>query len=296
MKYRKAYSLMVVLLAFGILLAACGSEDPDTRTVMQQIVNANRTGSILQQHSSLLITVAYGNGEAEETLYADGEIAFTSYVEEGYENHYMITRDDKAVEYFQEDGVYGTNLYVGAGWELDFSWIEDLVVHEATTLRETVTGTRRDGDKLIVTTELAEENLDPELYPEYQSIRLEYQLDAETMLVHSILQTASCHDGAEETVLIEVQHDASRPAMAEELYARAFQTEGLRTVNVVVAAGTGEEASYATSVPRGGDRIALYLPDEHAELYSDPECTQRVDLQTVSADYEADTTYYMPAA
>jgi len=296
MKHKKVYSLMLVLLAFGILLSACGSGSADTQISMQDIVAANRTAAILGQHSSVLITVAYGDGAAEETIYVDAEIAFTSYQETGYEQDYMITRDDQAVEYFQEDGVYGTNLYVGQGWELDSSWIEDLVVHEATTLRETVTGTRKDGDKLIVTTELAEENLDPELYPEYQSIRLEYQLDAETMLVHSILQTASCHDGAEETVLIEVQHDASRPAMAEELYARAFQTEGLRTVTVVVAAGTGEEASYAASVPRGGDRIALYLTDEHAELYSDPECTQRVDLQTVSADYEADTTYYMPAA
>jgi len=295
MKHRKVYSLMLVLLAFGILLSACGSGSADTQISMQEIVDANRTAAILAQHGSVLITVAYGDGAPAETIYVDAEIAFTSYREAGYEQDYMITRDENAVEYFRENDVYGTNLYVGEGWETDLSWIENLVAHEETTLRETVTGTKTDGDKRIVNAELTEENLDAELYPDYQSLSLMYLLDAETKLIHSMQQTARCHDGSEETVLIEVHHGAARPEMAAELYARAFRTEEVRSVTVVVAAGTDAQASYTASVPKGGDRVALYLPQEDSVLYYDPECTQSVDLQTAIADYDSDAVYYMNA-
>ena len=104
-------------------------------------------------------------------------------------------------------------------------------------------------------------------------------------------QTATGHDGTEETILIEVAPDASRPMMAEELCSRAFQTQDLRTVTVVVAPGTEAETS---SVPKGGDVVALYFTDENnTQLYYDPEYTQPVDEN--AADLEVDVIYYMPA-
>ncbi|MCI5753279.1 MAG: hypothetical protein MR033_01395 [Clostridiales bacterium] len=277
-----AFCLAAALLC--ATLSACGGRH--NAVTLDRMVGAGSTENLLTLHESFRIRETSYTERPSRLVYIDRELGYT---ESGTEQLLCL---DGVPDYRAEGGVFYAYVYAGTE-KTPAPNYAGAFYNPAFSQNETITGCRRAGDRLFVSTELPAEDAakifaaDGYAAREGDCLTCIYTLEAKTLCPLEAFVSARSTDG---TIVAyykaTVAYDVPRSANLEKLYEHAGQTADLRTITFVTAPDTEQEQAFRRQVPKGDSAIAI-VPDG-ATLWLDRACTVEYTGEPDRVDDEED--------
>ena len=242
------------------------SDISDWNDLLKQVYSANTGDALRSKHSSLLITALDKEG-SEHLVYLDRNIKLIekdSALFSGYRvNNYILKDDGSFCRFISFDDE-------GDRWQ----------VLSPDILLETVANLESVGETLVLTV-TAVKDWDSEYYTTDADIRTILTIDARTLEIISVKETALFQDGKEEIYrATTIEYGANRPdcdvypslssLLFEHLYNKeAFQSVTMRTVSYIFDADTAYERQVSYSVPVGDGIVLRSMIVNGTEYYID---------------------------
>lgn len=265
---RRAGALCLAAALLCASLSACGGSD----VTIARMAEAGGTAQLLQLHESFRIKETSYTERPSRVVYIDRELGFVD------SDGTQTLCYDGAPDYQYYSDVYSGYLYAGTEKTAAPRYASEL--YDAVYCPdEVITGLRRTGEKLFVSTELPAERsaalFARDGYPAREGDRLTctYALEPKTLSPLAAYVNVTSTDGTITAYYrAAVTYDVARPANLESLLEHTAQTDDMRTVCLVLAPDTGQEQSVSRLLPKGDGFVAV-VPDG-AALWLDRACTK----------------------
>ena len=234
---------------------------------MQDIISANNIETWLQDGDTVLVQSTYGG--MRDTMYFD--------TEKTYINTYNLIHELSYERVFYTDGTFGYTksmdnyvAYVGVGEPIQYN---KALFFESSIEKEQIYQLQEDNGKLLLTTKVAEEDVQAVVRDEYQDgdyWLIEYTLDVRTYRINSAKFYVMHADGTKVcSSSIEVKVNEAEPTGVTELCQRLTATENVRKVTILTNPGETNMQVIRFNVIKGDA-----LTSETYALYTDFNCTQ----------------------
>ena len=257
---------------------------------LQEIYDASQTEALLKNHESVYIQDEM-DGEVWAEKYLTKEYSYSHYPDKEFD--YAEFTTDHA-NYVYSSGDYLRYMHIAPdGVTNDFT--SDRAekyasVLTANILDETIESATKKDSRITVKSLLGEESL--AAADGLASVKTEYELDAKTRELISVIADYTYEDGTAFRAVTEVAYDAEAPEMIEVFLKYANQTENMRTVTVVTNPGTEKEVNQNFQIPKGL-LIGFTWDDafeDKVELYTDADFTEAYDAYV---NTDSDLTIYV---
>lgn len=250
---------------------------------MEQICDANLRENFLKDGGSYQTEITFHAGTADENTeiaYSDAEMRSLTWVYPDGESAQITVGNVGCGIY---EGEYEFYLIADENWTKNNQPVFINCLDKMSTEDETIEECVQDGDHLIVKTALSAEGTKSMLekygdtWEEGDVMKVTYTVDAQTYALIEEVSTVEKADGTVEKLgSVKVNFDPERPEGADEMYRFFAESENRHTVTIILDPGTENEKKFSADMPQGVPVYAI-LPEGYEALYTDAECTQKLE-------------------
>lgn len=278
-----------LLLCMIVTITACNDkENAGSEITLQEIYDASKVASLLENHESVYI-VRTENGKVSSEEYYSKEYSFIFYYGEIYgmefdeaffvtDHSYFVYSDNSMVRLvpITPDGM--TDMADSFAKESEIHVFMDAI------LNDIITSVTEKDDHIIVTSITDQEEIDS--VEGLVSCEEELVLDAKTREFISVKGIFRYETEVYENVTTFI-FDAEIPENMKKFVECDRQTTDMRTITVVTNPGTENEKIESVQSPKGmsaGLTPDSEYYDRNFTLYADEACTQVFDTPDVNSD------------
>ena len=283
-----------LLLCMIVTITACNDkENAGSEITLQEIYDASKVASLLENHESVYI-VRTENGKVSSEEYYSKEYSFIFYYGEIYgmdfDEAFLVT-DHSYIVYSDNSMMRLVPITPDGMTDMAASFAKEseLYVFMDDILNDTITSVTEKDGHIIVTSITDQEEIDS--VEGLVSCEEELVLDAKTREFISIKGTF-CYETEVYENVTTFTFDAEIPENMKKFVECDRQTTDMRTITVVTNPGTENEKIESVQSPKGmsaGLTPDSEYYDRNFTMYADEACTQVFD----TPDFNSDVTVYI---